>query len=80
MSMVDENDPLKGLVLTSSRFGEFLCGRGFHKWRFLHMTNVRYPTGAYIGAVCDLTERCKRSKCRIRRTRKFAKLPKRVKT
>lgn len=80
MSMVDENDPFKGLVPTSSRLGRFLCGRGFHKFRFLHMTNVRSGPQTYIKNVCDLTEVCRRSSCRIRRTRKFAKIPKRVKT
>ncbi len=73
MTMVDEADPFKGLKTTGSKsnwFGRFLCSRGYHKWRFLWMSDVRMPAMMWSGSVCTLAESCRRPDCRIRRVRK----------
>jgi hypothetical protein len=55
----------------------FLCKRGWHKWRFIYMTNLRsIYKGAHTQPLCEITESCRR--CGRRRTRYAAKVPKRV--
>ena len=83
MVMVDPADPFKGLKTQSSTgnwFGRFLCRRGYHSWMFLWMTDLRMPAMMWSGSVCTIGEKCRRPDCRLLRTRKNAKPPKRVKT
>lgn len=60
--------------------GRLLCSRGYHSWTFLWMSDVRRPAMMWSGSVCTIGESCRRPNCRIRRVRKNAEVPKKVKT
>lgn len=81
MAMVDENDSQKDLVTKKSNWlGRFLCRHGFHSWLFLWMTGLHMiSVERWTINTCTIGERCRRPSCRIRRTRKNAKVPKKVK-
>jgi hypothetical protein len=58
----------------------FLCRHGWHKWRFVEMSDTRMvDAGPHYGWICDLHEACDRVGCGLHRILRGASLPKRVK-
>lgn len=82
METVDENNPQKDLVTKKPNWlGRFLCKHGFHSWVILWMSDPRMVSvERWTINICTIGEKCRRPDCRIRRTRKNAKIPKKVRT